>query len=1632
MLKDGLGRIWGRVVYTSLVLLSSGWAGLAAEEPTGASSPVVLAEQRSEAVEKRSTNQRVWEIVKDIEVLDATTGTRRVEQVVSNAVQVGDGICYQDAEGVWQAADTRWETAADGFVMDRAGYSLRIGKTLGTWLEYDVGGHTLRLRPSRIVADDGTYTETIGILNDTAAGTIDPNDGTCLVFADAFGTGIDLTLQARPGGYHQNVIFHGEPTLTLAFDANGTNILVYTEMDLEAYAESGSLETRVGTSIGYDLADFDIVWPSADGVSDAVNAMAPTAEDITFVRKDTGTSCQLHRFGQSEVFDSGESAGRKEDVARKQIRHDEDGHTYLVERLDHRFFQGAAYPVVWDYSTVYGTLSTDTVWYACNTYFVDPCGLDVTVDNCELKIEPGAIVKMGAYGGRVRVSNGGRIIARGKPYLPIVFTSANDDENGESLGGYSSGYPQGGDYDGLVVEDGSQVEYCSFFYAGRAVEVEGEGVIAIQHNRFYWVEQAVYVYDPCEMTAGDSVTIFNNLMIADPCNCSAMIEVNGGSLDGQGAVRIRNNTIHGAYIGIQLYDSTTSIVAINNILSGCVTGVKATSIGNSTFNYNGYYNNTTDFDIPYASKGGGSRTVASSPFHAGQDFYVDETYGTDFLDVGPSSPAEAGYAEPAAWSIHYPQHEFTSSTSISSNTVWGPEYDTCDNDSLVDLGYHYPRIDYVIRVGSGHVAVSGSGVELTVQAGTVVAHAVDSSSGAGKLIVGASSSLVCAGGPFADGYITWVSCGRIQWSGAGCVPYGNLQNFIELESESDYDIRFTRFLGLGMALAPGEGSGMIRDSVFMLNARGVDYRNCEDYSVENCLFMGNLMGVRAWHDAEDVGRGIVRSCTFDRNWYGVVIPGTAEVHVTVTDCLFHTHCREGAYEGHGISYRNTSTLPADGLTEHHNCFFGNERNIYDTERGGAVIPTDPAYDKLPGSDPYDAGWEDFGDRFCLAQGGDCIGAGYDPLSAGKPFYTTGLDKRGDVGAADIGYHYPGVVRFVDAAKTDGDQTGLAWDSAYQYLQDALDECASTHITAICVKAGTYYPDVDSTSGPGGSDNRSETFALTDGLALYGGFAGTENPWDCDLNARDFATNETILSGDIDKNGIVDSYNSYSVVVCEAAVPAVMDGFTIQQGNSDSPTSYLTGCGGGLLNFQGSLTVRKCRITNNKALYGGGVYDYYSTGTVMKSCLITNNEAQGTNYGLGGGIYCEGSTGLGVVSCTISKNSAGDYGGGIVIDAAETDIENSILWGNSAGAGSDFVGVNFSTIAFNYNDYGEWADDGTTSFVEITGVLSANPLFADAAGGDFHLKSSAGRWTSGGWVTDSVTSPCINAGDPVSAWGNESVPNGGRSNMGVYGNTGQASQSDLYPLVVTLITNDGGALPGDAKWYLNGQSGVLYDSGQAIMVSPGSHTIRFVIDSGDPYIEPAAIPITVTSSSVNQYTGTYVAAGAIQFLCYYFDDYGSYSTSNVGWKVSTESSFHNGLRKYIPGTYTVQFQSVDEHATPNDIQINVTKGSYNYPYEKEYQRRTFYVDVDSGSDSNKGGALNRFGTIQKAFNMVPSGGSIYLRSDNSTIYEGVTFPLSNRACTIRSDGSGDLTVHGNHTPDSCPDWVTPVWIHFQEW
>lgn len=75
------------------------------------------------------------------------------------------------------------------------------------------------------------------------------------------------------------------------------------------------------------------------------------------------------------------------------------------------------------------------------------------------------------------------------------------------------------------------------------------------------------------------------------------------------------------------------------------------------------------------------------------------------------------------------------------------------------------------------------------------------------------------------------------------------------------------------------------------------------------------------------------------------------------------------------------------------------------------------------------------------------------------------------------------------------------------------------------------------------------------------------------------------------------------------------------------------------------------------------------------------------------------------------------------------------------------------------------------------LTATNPLVYDATNGDYHLKSQYGRWDGSAWVTDVTHSPCIDAGDPSSDYSSEpSDGNGGRVNVGAYGNTAEASKS----------------------------------------------------------------------------------------------------------------------------------------------------------------------------------------------------------------------------------------------------------------
>jgi len=140
----------------------------------------------------------------------------------------------------------------------------------------------------------------------------------------------------------------------------------------------------------------------------------------------------------------------------------------------------------------------------------------------------------------------------------------------------------------------------------------------------------------------------------------------------------------------------------------------------------------------------------------------------------------------------------------------------------------------------------------------------------------------------------------------------------------------------------------------------------------------------------------------------------------------------------------------------------------------------------------------------------------------------------------------------------------------------------------------------------------------------------------------------------------------------------------------------------------------------------------------------------------------------IVNNTIAGNSATDKGGGIEAYQASPTIKNCIVWDN----GDDLYGCSATYSCIQDGDPG-------------TGNISADPLFADPGAGDYHLKSLAGRYDPGtglppsdpaAWVIDAVHSPCVDTADPASDYSLEPLPNGGRTNMGAYGGTEEASKS----------------------------------------------------------------------------------------------------------------------------------------------------------------------------------------------------------------------------------------------------------------
>ena len=186
--------------------------------------------------------------------------------------------------------------------------------------------------------------------------------------------------------------------------------------------------------------------------------------------------------------------------------------------------------------------------------------------------------------------------------------------------------------------------------------------------------------------------------------------------------------------------------------------------------------------------------------------------------------------------------------------------------------------------------------------------------------------------------------------------------------------------------------------------------------------------------------------------------------------------------------------------------------------------------------------------------------------------------------------------YVDSLSPCAPGTGMSWRFAYRDLQDALEMARGGCGSQIWVAQGTYKPTAE-------HGDRDATFELADGRPMYGGFAGTETT----LDQRDWMTNETVLSGDINGGGR-DIDDVWHVVTALDVNEATIDGFIVTMGWD-----------AGIYSNGGSLNIQQNKISEN----GNGIYCEDSNSNIA-NCLIEHNVACG--------IECTGTS-----SVTIANN-----------------------------------------------------------------------------------------------------------------------------------------------------------------------------------------------------------------------------------------------------------------------------------------------------------------------------------------------------------------------------------------------------------
>lgn len=246
---------------------------------------------------------------------------------------------------------------------------------------------------------------------------------------------------------------------------------------------------------------------------------------------------------------------------------------------------------------------------------------------------------------------------------------------------------------------------------------------------------------------------------------------------------------------------------------------------------------------------------------------------------------------------------------------------------------------------------------------------------------------------------------------------------------------------------------------------------------------------------------------------------------------------------------------------------------------------------------------------------------------------------------------------------------------------------------------------------GGGTARFIGCTISSNTALQGGSGHTRGG-----GVYVYGGSPTFTSCAIEGNGASGAYSRGGGVDIESNASATFIDCVIRSNVA------ITGCG--IYTESASAAFTGCGITDNTGgLYCTGGGAYCAAGTAeFNTCIFVNNQVMNN----GGGILCEDGSAV-VVSCTFYGNGAEGGGGGIgLLGSGSATIANTIMANNGYGGPVVCYGGGAATLSccdLFGNSGGDWVGciEGQLG---VSGNISLDPLFCDAASRDFHLDANS--------------------------------------------------------------------------------------------------------------------------------------------------------------------------------------------------------------------------------------------------------------------------------------------------------------------